>query len=129
MLTERCIILLFLQVSNLVLFKTHKTASTTLALLFHRYGRRHNLEVLVYIACFQLNEAILRMTQRRVLKPLQRFSVSERNTAAAVCLVYALLIALPHTRRLQCTICRDKMSAERTAKSRLSVARNFASHR
>ncbi|CAN0062198.1 unnamed protein product [Pylaiella littoralis] len=33
------------QVSNLALFKTHKTASTTLATLLHRYGKRHNLEV------------------------------------------------------------------------------------
>ncbi|CAB1102036.1 unnamed protein product [Ectocarpus sp. CCAP 1310/34] len=33
------------QLSNLALFKTHKTGSTTLAILLHRYGRRHDLEV------------------------------------------------------------------------------------
>lgn len=33
------------QVSNLAFFKTHKTGSTTLAILLHRYGVRHDLEV------------------------------------------------------------------------------------
>ncbi|CAM9664893.1 unnamed protein product [Scytosiphon promiscuus] len=33
------------QRSNLAMFKTHKTGSTTLALLLHRYGKRHGLKV------------------------------------------------------------------------------------
>lgn len=33
------------QLSNLALMRTHKTGSTTLAVLLYRYGRRHGLEV------------------------------------------------------------------------------------
>lgn len=56
------------QTCNIAFVKTHKTASTTAATIFYRYGKRHNLNVANFDghqSSIELQDAVKHVTKRR----------------------------------------------------------------
>eukprot|EP00752_Nemacystus_decipiens_P008220 g7350.t1 len=71
------------QVSNLAFFKTHKTGSTTLAILLHRYGRRHNLQVAHfpgYGSTIPIAEAANKTRESRNLVDIMHYHIDTKTT-------------------------------------------------